>query len=187
MGGPSTQPTWGGSKRQQWLRSRSSGPLAHAPFSGSRLGLAPAPRRKKGRAGALRRWRVGAPVPRTSLCPCAGPPLPALGLRCSARAARSRSPGRCQVAGPASYLHGPGARRGGRRRPRRRRRKRRRTSRRRLGSRPPRQRRRRLRPGSSALQPAPARPPASLALLSSLWSLALLLPIRLLGLHCRDT
>lgn len=41
--------------------------------------------------------------------------------------------------------------------------------------------------GSSALQPAPARPPASLALLSSLWSLALLLPIRLLGLHCRDT
>lgn len=100
------------------------------------------------------------------------------------RAARSRSPGRCQVAGPASCLHGPRARRGGRRRSRRRRR----TSRRRPGSRPPGQRRRRrLRPGSSALQPAPARPPASLALLSSLWSLALLLPIRLLGLHCRDT
>lgn len=101
------------------------------------------------------------------------------------RAARSRSPGRYQVAGPASCLHGPGARRRGRRRPRRRRR----TSRRRPGSRPPgqRRRRRRLRPGSSALQPAPARPPASLALLSSLWSLALLLPIRLLGLHCRDT
>lgn len=58
------------------------------------------------------------------------------------RAARSRSPGRCQVAGPASCLHGPGARRGGRRRPRRRRR---RTSRRQPGSGPPGQQRRRRR------------------------------------------
>lgn len=57
------------------------------------------------------------------------------------RAARSRSAGRCQVAGPASCLHGPGAWRGGRRRP---------------GSRPPGQRRRLLR------APAGAGPPASL-------------------------
>lgn len=41
----------GGSKRPQWLGSRSSGPLAHAPFSGSRLGPALGPRRRKGRAG----------------------------------------------------------------------------------------------------------------------------------------
>lgn len=77
----------GGSKRPQPLRSRSSGPLAHAPFSGSRLGPVPAPRRRKGRAGALRQRRAGAPLPQASLSPCAGPPLPALGLRCSARCA----------------------------------------------------------------------------------------------------
>lgn len=142
------------------------------------------PPRRSGRSGSGGQAR-----------PCPGHrSAPAPGRRClpsgcgALRAARSRSPGRCQVAGPASCLHGPGARRRRRRRRRRCwRRRRRRTSRRRPGSRPPGQRRRRLRPGSSALQPAPARPPVSLALLSSLWSLALLLPIRLLGLHCRDT
>lgn len=88
-GDPSTQPTWkGGSKRPQWLVSRGWGSPAHAPFSGSRLGLMPAPRRSKGRVGALRRRRAGAPVPRASLSRCAGPPLPALGLRCSARDAQ---------------------------------------------------------------------------------------------------
>lgn len=187
-GGPSTQPTWkGGSKRPQWLVSRGWGSPAHAPFSGSRLGLMPAPRRSNGRVGRSGGGGQGRPC--HGHCSAGAPGRRCLPSGCSARrATRSRSPGRCQVAGPASCLHGPGAGRGGRRRPRWRRRRRRKSRRRRRpGSRPPGQRRRRLRPGSSALQPAPARPPASLALLSSLWSLALLLPIRLLGLHCRDT
>lgn len=72
----------------QWLVSRGWGSPAHAPFSGSRLGLMPTPRRSKGRAGALRRRRARAPVPRALLSRCAGPPLPALGLRCSARNAQ---------------------------------------------------------------------------------------------------
>lgn len=79
----------GGSKRPQWLLSRGWGSPAHAPFSGSRLDLMRAPWRSKGSAGALRRRWAGAPVARALLSRCAGPLLPALGLRCSARDAQS--------------------------------------------------------------------------------------------------
>lgn len=157
-----------GSRPLLWLSAWSgAGPPEEEGARGGRSG-----------GGGQARWYPGH-------CSARAPGRRCLPSGCGAqRAARSRSPGRCQVAGPASCLHGPGVRRGGGWRPR----WWRRMSRRLPGSRPPGQRwRRRLRSGSSALQPAPARPPASLALLSSLWSLALLLPIRLLGLHCRDT
>lgn len=180
-GSPSTQPTWGARNGCSGSEAAARGPWLTPPSLalGSVRRLPPGGGRgARGRSGGRGQAR-----PRPGHRSTRAPGRRCLPSGCGAqRAARSRSPGRCQVAGPASCLHGPGARRGGRRR-----RQRRRTSRRRPGSRPPGQRRRRLRPGSSALQPAPARPPASLALLSSLWSLALLLPIRLLGLHCRDT
>lgn len=181
-GNPSTQPTWGARNGRSRSEAAAWGPWLTPPslaLGSVRCRPPGGGRGARGRSGSGGQAR---PCPRHRSARAPG--RRCLPSGCGAqRAARCRSPGRCQFAGPASCLHGPGAWRGGRRR----RRRRRRTSRRRPGSRPPGQRRRRLRPGSSALQPAPARPPASLALLSSLWSLALLLPIRLLGLHCRDT
>lgn len=138
--GPSTQPTWGARNGRSGLEAAALGPRLTPPS----LALGSARRRPRGgRRGARGRSGGGG---QARACPrhrsARAPGRRCLPSGCGAqRPARSRSKGRCQVAGPASCLHGPGARRGGRRRP---------------GSRPPGQRRRLLR------APAGAGPPASL-------------------------